>query len=50
MSTRIEVTIEVDSEYADPDDSTGLTEEGYEILMEAVNSVGILEDGPKKVD
>jgi len=47
--THVQVTIEVDDEYDDPEHDTGMTEEGFEALSEAVNSVGVITDGPRKV-
>lgn len=45
--TTITVTIEVDEALSDPDHDTGLTEEGYERLFEAVlHSVGEIASGP----
>lgn len=46
MSTTISIEIEVDDEYADPDHSTGMTNEGYEKLMSAIASFGDVVAGP----
>jgi hypothetical protein len=44
--TQVTVTIEVDGDYADPDHITGLTEEGFEALSDAINAVGTIVKGP----
>lgn len=43
---KITVEIEIDDEYADESDSTGLTEEGFELLHDAIGSVGVIVSGP----
>lgn len=42
--SRITVTIEVEDEYFDSEHETGLTNEGYEALVDAVGSVGSVQD------
>lgn len=42
--SRITVTIDVVPEYADTEHETGLTNEGYELLIAAIGSVGSVED------
>lgn len=49
MSTTISLEIEVDDEYADPDHSTGLNEEGYEALTAFVSGIGVINEGPDLV-
>lgn len=46
--TNVRVIIEVDDEYEDADDDTGMTEEGYERLSDAVNGIGLIIAGPTK--
>lgn len=46
---KVKVIIEVDDMYADPDHSMGVTGEGYEVLVEAINAVGSIDDGPEAV-
>lgn len=46
MSTEVTIRIEVDDEYADPNNSTGMTEEGFELFSELINRVGVLIEGP----
>lgn len=50
MATKIQLTIEVDDEYADPEHPSGLTEAGFEALSDAIVSIGTIADGPDKVD
>lgn len=38
--TKISITMDVYDEIADPDHETGLTEEGYDILMEKLTPYG----------
>ena len=42
--SKIIVVLEVDDELADPRHETGLTNEGYELLMSRVTSVGDVVD------
>ena len=46
---RVRIEIDVDEEYADESHSSGLTEEGSEALIDAINSVGTVASGPDLV-
>lgn len=37
---KIKITLELDEDHADPQDSTGLSEQSYEALVDALNSFG----------
>lgn len=40
MGTRIRITMVVDDDFADPGNAAGVTEEGYDRIIDALNSFG----------
>lgn len=40
MSQKVIITMEVDDDYADPDHEMGVTNEGYELLLRKLGSLG----------